>query len=225
MAEMKQKAVKQNGLELVTSVKDKVEIQHKKRQVDARIQELAEKTADIIQTQGYDSSLAQIMMTFLDAALMMQETVKLVEGMNLALGYLGDMVGFIEGSLNFQNKLFEQFANAKSFNFIERIKMKSNMNKMIKNASNQMQAMFDQIKSVQGVMRMFSKEMTKFSQDMDKINKKQNISSTAGSTRARTLVEERIKAKGGNLNNSNNNSSNNSSNNNSPKDTGLDGII
>ena len=29
MAEMKQKTVKQNGLELVTSVKDKVEIQKK----------------------------------------------------------------------------------------------------------------------------------------------------------------------------------------------------
>ena len=61
MAEMKQKEVKQNGLNLVTSVQTKVEIEHKKRVVDSKINELAEKTAAIIQSQGYDSSMAQIM--------------------------------------------------------------------------------------------------------------------------------------------------------------------
>ena len=222
MAEMKQKEVKQNGLNLVTSVQTKVEIEHKKRVVDSKINELAEKTAAIIQSQGYDSSMAQIMMTFLDAALMMQETIKLVEGMNLAVGYLGDMVTFVNGSLDFQNNLFKQFSQAKSFGLIERWKMKSNMNKMIKSATNQMRSMFDQIKSVTGVVRMFSKEMNKFSEDMKKINNKQNISSTAGSDRARKLIEERIKSKGVNPSNNDNNTTNSS---NTPKDSGLDGII
>ena len=81
------------------------ELKERSAALDAKIEELAEKTADFTLEYGADDFRAQMMMAYLEVAIEMKEAVKMIQGANDAIAFIYEAVDFIDESMNFNSTL------------------------------------------------------------------------------------------------------------------------
>lgn len=237
----KQKVVTNTGDKLVQQVESNMkeqELKRKRVEISNKMQQLAEATANAIMEYGEQHYLSQTLMQFLDIAVQMEDAIKVIEGFNIASGYIFGLLDFVNESLNYNNLMFVQSNKSKS-GFFSQMKEGMMRRRAMANMRGSIKRMVDSIKNVSTFSMTLANEMKKMTKQLsDDMKKKQAKDGTdktggyTGSEKALKLVQSYM-GNNQNVGDNNNGGSNNpfkgSGNGNNPggkvTDSGVDDII
>ena len=118
--------------------------EQRSRDLDQKIVDLANKTVDFILEYGQEDFRSQMMASFLDVALVMKDTIKMLTGINVAMSCIFEAIEFIDSAINFDT-LLQEGSLKENYGLFARWKRKRRMRKVIRNNRNRMQVAIDNI--------------------------------------------------------------------------------
>lgn len=120
------------------------EREQRSKDLDNKIMDLANKAVDFILEYGRDDFRSQMMASFLDVALVMKDTIKMLTGINVAMSCIFEAIGFIDSAINFDT-ILQEGSLKENYGFFARWKRKRRMRKVIRNNRSRMQVAIDNI--------------------------------------------------------------------------------
>lgn len=173
-----------------------------------RKNQLAERAADLIMQHGKDHYLSQIMLTFLDVAMQMEDAINTLNDVNVAMECITDAVGCMDNILDFNNMSLDAM-NQKKYGFWQRHKTKKKIKRTIANNVGRMQNICNVLVgnqmialSIMNALKDSSQKMQGMMQKNNAKQKKRELKSTpsgapAQPSGAENLVNGIIAARGG----------------------------
>lgn len=165
------------------------ECKQKKVDIDKKIADLAEKTVDFIMDYGKEDFRSELMMSFLDVALEMRETIEMMSAINIAMSCIFSTIEFIDEAINFDQELQEASLNNK-YGFFARLKNKRRLKKVIKNNQNRINVAIDNILGQKQMAEYISESLRKAVMKMKISIGKQN------EKRAKQAAKKNLPSKG-----------------------------
>ncbi len=120
------------------------EREQRSKDLDNKILDLANKAVDFILEYGQEDFRSQMMASFLDVALVMKDTIKMLTGINVAMSCIFEAIEFIDSAINFDT-LLQEGSLKENYGLFARWKRKRRMRKVIRNNRNRMQVAIDNI--------------------------------------------------------------------------------
>lgn len=188
----------------------RMQMEQSKKEFAKKKQALASRAAEFIMQYGKDDYRSQIMMTFLDVSLQMEDAINLLHDVNTAMSCIGEAIGCMDDILSNQELILENSLQ-QNYGFFARLKRKRKLNKAIKNNAGRMKQVCDSLVGSQkmaiAIVSSLKKSSLKMQVMMEKNIQKQKkqelkqkaaASSEARSSKAEEMVAEIVAAKGGN---------------------------
>ncbi len=124
----------------LTEYKQEQEMEQKSENFEIKIKQLANKTVDcILNQQPGQEFLPEMMMNFLEMALMMESVIETMKAVTLSMGCVSEALGFIDDAINYNQNIFTG-SMVQKYGFFERLRRKSQQRKAIRNTENRMKA-------------------------------------------------------------------------------------
>jgi len=146
------------------------------------------------QEYGSDYYLVELLSTFYEASVEMENVMKSMEAVNMAMECVTEALSFLDATVQFDQQLMAQ-SNRQSYSFIARMKMKRQMRKTRKNNIGRMKAMVSGLMFKYRMMTDMVKSLKNFATTMNKgfnkVNKKKDASGATGSTEAQRRIAQR----------------------------------
>ena len=150
------------------------ELKERSAALDAKIEELAEKTADFTLEYGADDFRAQMMMAYLEVAIEMKEAVKMIQGANDAIAFIYEAVDFIDESMNVNSTLQKQSLKSK-YGLFSRIKNRILNRRVARNNINRVNQMMDKLVAQRNIAQNVMDSLRRACARMTKAIEKSNI--------------------------------------------------
>lgn len=163
--------------------------QQKEREVDRRIGDLAEQTASFIMEYGEDYYLSELMMSYLEVALEMQNTVRALSATNMAMQCIFSTIDFLDEALGF----YEELQNAslqKNYGFFARMKSRRRLKKVITNNKRRISLAIDNMVGQQRMAQNISESLK------DAVDKMHGAMAKQKAKRAKKEAKGKVAPKG-----------------------------
>lgn len=205
-----EKAVKEQ-LEKITKAREQQRyeksVEDSKRNFKAKKDKLADRAADFLLKYGKDDYRTQIMITFLDVALQMEDAINLTHDMGMAMGCITEAIGCMDDILKI-NGLQIQSTLAVNYGFFARWKRKRELNKAVRNNAGRMKQICDTLvgnqEMAQAIVNSLRKSSVKMQNMMQKnaekqrkIEKKANPAAAGKPSAAESMVTELARSRAG----------------------------
>ena len=146
------------------------------------------------QEYGSDYYLVEMLSTFYEASVEMENVMKSMEAVNMAMECITEALSFLDATVQFDQQLMEQ-SNRQSYSFAARMKMKRQMRQTRKNNIGRMKAMVNGLMFKYRMMTDMVKSLKSFATTMNKgfnrMNKKKSASGAVGQTEAQRRIAQR----------------------------------
>lgn len=170
-------------------------------------EKLANRAAEFIIKYGKDDYRSQIMITFLDVALQMEDAINLTNDVGTAMGCITEAIGCMDDILQTNEFQIESTLSVKHGFFARRARKKK-LQKAIRNNAGRMKQICDTLvgnqEMAQAIVNSLKKSSIKMQIMMQKNAQKQkkreikyNPSAASQPSPAETLVDEIVRSKGG----------------------------
>ena len=189
--------------------------------------QLLNQLIELEQEYGEDYYLVEMLSTFYEASVEMENVMKSMESVNMAMECVTEALSFLDASVQFDQELMAK-SNQQNYGFFARMKMKRQMSKTRKNNIGRMKAMISGLMFKYRMMTDMVKSLKSFAVTMNKgfnkINKKKKSGEVIGQTEAQRRIAER-KAQLGVVGSTNNATASTSSNSSKGADSNYDDIL
>lgn len=212
MAKQDQKQAQEDEFEAQVQKKVReAQMQHRmeqsKQTFSKKKEQLASRAAEFVMQYGKDDYRSQIMLTFLDVSVQMEDAINLLHDVGLAISTIGEAIECMDGLLG-TNELFVENSLAKKYGFFARWKRKRRLNKAIRNNMGRMMQICDSLvgnqKMAIAIVESLQKSSAKMKRLMEKNAAKQrerelknNPAAASNPSKAEEMVDEIIRARGG----------------------------
>ncbi len=180
--------------------RNKQEMERAKKQFDDKITELADLAVEY-STNEDQKPLAQLLMTFLDISLKMQDVMKTVQAVSVAMNCITEAISFLDTVNQLDNDMLDGTLQTK-YNALSRFKQRMKHRKAMRNHRNRMKQFISGMDAKFNMAQDMIKSMDKFSQDIQKSFNKRNkkkggeAAAPVMSSRAQEFLAARAKEKG-----------------------------
>lgn len=186
--------------------RNKQEMERAKKQFDDKITELADLAVEYSQNED-QQPLAQLLMTFLDISLKMQDVMKTVQAVSVAMNCITEAISFLDTVNQMDNDMLDGTLQTK-YGALSRFKQRMKHRKAMRNHRNRMKQFISGMDAKFNMAQDMIKSMDKFSQDIQKSFNKRNkkkgadggSSAPVMSSRAKEFLASRAKEKGVDIN-------------------------
>lgn len=153
-------------------------LEQSQREFTARKELLAEHAADMIQKKGRDYHMSQLLLSYLDIAIQMEETIETLTDVSLGVSCITDAMGCMDDILNLNRMSLESSLKEKH-GFFARLREKRRMRNAIANNLNRLKRVSIMITGSQSMAYAITDVMKKVSiktqKKIAKINAKRNM--------------------------------------------------
>lgn len=176
---------------------------------NARKSELANRAAEFVLKHGKEDYRAQIMLTFLDVTLQMEEAIDMMQEVAVAMDCIGQAISCMDGILS-THDLFVENTMTRKYGRFARWKRKRRLKKAIMNNAGRMKQICDSMVGSQEMAVSIVNSLKKSSVKMQRLmerntarqrsrEQKRQKDKTAPlpATRAEQMVDELVRAQGG----------------------------
>lgn len=149
--------------------------QEQRERLEAKVEDLANRTADYILKYGEEDYRTVMLMAFLDVSLMMKESIVLIGDMASAINCITEAMGCID---TIQTEMFNSFDSTLQQNYgvLARMRQRRHLRKVMKNNLGRMASLANNIvgghKIAQAMVGAMQKVGLKIKLSVDKMNKK-----------------------------------------------------
>ena len=122
--------------------KEKLAREKEQRKIDFRAKQdqLLNQLIELEQEYGPDYYLVEMLSTFYEASVEMENVMKSMESVNMAMECVTEALSFLDATIQFDQQLMDQ-SNKQNYGFWARMRMKSQMRKTRRNNIGRMKAM------------------------------------------------------------------------------------
>ena len=175
------------------------EMAETKRRFDERMGELADLVLEYQQTRGLEDSITMMLTTFLDVALRMQEAIKSIEAISVAMNCVTEAISFLDSLNEMDSQMLTQTMQEK-YTFWKRVKQKRMYRKAAQNHKNRIRQVINGLRLKMEMSQEMLRQMEGFSKSMQgafgtKRGKKGSAQPAVSAT-TQTFLAERAKARG-----------------------------
>ncbi len=160
--------------------------------------QLLNQLIDLEEEYGSDYYLVQLLSTFYEASVEMENVMKSMEAVNMAMECVTEALSFLDATVQFDQQLMDQ-SNKQSYGFFARMKMKRQMRKTRRNNIGRMKAMVSGLMFKYRMMTDMVKSLKSFATTMNKgfgkVNKKKK-GEVGGQTEAQRRIAQRKEERG-----------------------------
>ena len=158
-------------------------------------EQLLNQLIELEQEYGSDYYLVEMLSTFYEASVEMENVMKSMESVNMAMECVTEALSFLDATVQFDQRLMDQ-SNAQNYGLFARIKMKRQMSKTRRNNIGRMKAMVNGLMFKYKMMTDMVKSLKSFATTMNKwfnkLNKnKKNSNTVSGQTEAQRRIAQR----------------------------------
>ncbi|MBR5439358.1 MAG: hypothetical protein IKV61_03985 [Clostridia bacterium] len=176
--------------------KEKISKAREQSKIDFRIkqEQLLNQLIELEQEYGEDYYLVEMLSTFYEVSVEMENVMKSMESVNMAMECITEALSFLDSTIQFDQKLMEQ-SNRQSYSFIARFRLRMQMRRTRKNNIGRMKAMVDGLMFKYRMMDDMVKSLKKFaltmSKSFKKVGKKKKGAANVGPTEAQKRIAQR----------------------------------
>ena len=152
------------------------ELEQKKKKYDERIIRLRDSIIESKKTRGAEDGLTLLLVSFLDVAIMMRNTMDTMTAINDAMACLTDAITFLDDAIGFDVELMDKSLQ-KNYGFFARLKYKAKLKKSIKNNVNRMKQIANGLEMKYKMASDISKSFSKIGASLTAISLKSKKSS------------------------------------------------
>ncbi len=172
-----------------------------------KMEQLANRAAEFVMQYGKDDYRAQIMLTFLDVSMQMEDAINLLHDVGLAMSCINEAINCMDGLLG-TNELFVENSLSRKYGFFARWKRKRRLNKAIRNNVGRMTQICDSLVGNQKMALSIVDSLKKSSMKMKKLMEKNaqkhqqkeakaNPAAVGQPSKAEEMVAGIVKSRGG----------------------------
>lgn len=192
-------AKKQNP---ILAAKEKVLLEQKKEQFDAKKQNLIAKIAERQLKYGTEDNIVNVLKQFLELSIKMEEFMDVMQSMNDALSCMGEAISFMDEALNMDNMLMQETMNVK-YSAKTRIMQSFKTRRAMRNNRNRLKTVLGNIKwkfkMAEDMVMMVDKmavSLGKVSFSKKSTKKKKQVAPSNHSAAVEDLITNHMKANG-----------------------------
>ena len=161
----------------------------------AKQNQLLNQLIELEKEYGSDYYLVQLLSTFYEASVEMENVMKSMEAVNMAMECVTEALSFLDATVQFDQQLMAQ-SNKQSYSFLARMKMKRQMAKTRKNNIGRMKAMVSGLMFKYKMMTDMVKSLKSFATTMNKgfgkVNKKKKGGPTSQTEAQRRIAQRKL---------------------------------
>lgn len=154
-----------------------LKMQRSKKAFTQKRQALAERAAEFVMQYGKEDYRAQLMLTFLDVSLQMEDAINLLHDVSTAMSCIGEAIGCIDDILA-THEMIIQSSMVKKYGFFQRLKRKRALRRAIRNNVGRMEQVCDSLVGSQEmalvIVNALKKSSIRMKTMMEKNVEKQN---------------------------------------------------
>lgn len=187
--------------DFVTGVVTEDEQKAKRAELDQRLAQLQEQMFKFADLYGIEDFRTQLMIQLHDVAILMRDSVDLIQGVTVAMSYMFETIQFLDDMMKYQQDMMTG-SLVKRYGLIARIKERIRTRRTVRNIKNRMDMFANRIAAIQGIAQVIVTSLTKATAKMQKKTaknnekfKKRNPSVDMGESKSMQMVRDHLSTK------------------------------